>query len=194
MITSWDTLIYAFIFCSSENVTCYIGFCDVSLVSFHNIADCWFWTDTSCIVYLCFLIHDYIQSQLVNLRVLFWWARVSNDSLCLFGERNLTSMLYVSGHVSVSSLCTLLSLEIKMLPFVFLSWNRINRLPFLCTSWLVTSFLMWHYYHYISIDSGYHVKSCNLWSLASHTVNGYSIFYSVQSFFFNDDLLQSIQE
>jgi hypothetical protein len=53
--------------------------------------------------------------------------------LCLFGERNLTSMLYVSGHVSVSSPYTLLSLEIKMLPFVFLNWNRINRLPFLCT-------------------------------------------------------------
>jgi hypothetical protein len=59
----------------------------VWLVSFRSIAECWFWTDASWIVYLCFLIHDCIQSQLVNLRLLLWVflgrGGVSNGSLSL---------------------------------------------------------------------------------------------------------------
>ena len=90
-ISSWDTLIYAshvfkFIFCSSKSITCYICLCNVWLVSFRNITEFWFWTDVIWIVYLCYLIHDYIQSQLVNLRVCacsFGWCGVSNGSLSL---------------------------------------------------------------------------------------------------------------
>jgi len=98
--SSWD---YAFIFCSSAllNVgVCVLQHCKkkkmlliticlfyVWLVSFRSIAECWFWTDAFWIVYLCFLIHDCIQSQLVNLRLLLWvflgQGGVSNGSLSL---------------------------------------------------------------------------------------------------------------
>lgn len=114
-----------FIFCLSKSITCYICLCNV-------------WHLFTTLLNLCYLIHDYTQSQSVILRVcVFFWGGAGslvalflclflvNMTFCLpsswvmFTKENLASMLYASGHVRVSSLCTLLFLEIKMLPFVF---------------------------------------------------------------------------
>ncbi|KAG0540168.1 hypothetical protein BDA96_03G385500 [Sorghum bicolor] len=78
-----------------------------------------------------------------------------------------------------------------MLPFVFLNWNRTNRLPFLCThdsyhhflrGTIVTLFaLLWS----IMLNPAffYLLHRIKLMSIPSTT-----------KFLFNDDLLQSIQE